>query len=53
MSMYAASWSRPPGTTVNKFIRRDKGKHRHVAITAVARELCAFIWAVLMAVPEH
>ena len=38
---------------VNKFLRLDKRKHRHVAITAVARELCGFVWAVLMAVPEH
>ena len=38
---------------VNKFLRLDKRKHRHVAITAVARELCGFVWAILMAVPEH
>jgi transposase len=31
----------------------DKRKHRHVAITAVARELCGFVWAILMALPEH
>ena len=33
-----------------KFMRLDQRKHRHVAITAVARELCGFVWAVLMAV---
>ena len=33
-----------------KFTRLDQRKHRHVAITAVARELCGFVWAVLMAV---
>ena len=38
---------------VNKFLRLDKRKHRHVAITAVARELCGFVWAILMALPEH
>lgn len=32
-----------------KFVRLDQRKHRHVAITAVARELCGFVWAVLMA----
>jgi len=30
-----------------KFWRLDQRKHRHVAITAVARELCGFIWAIL------
>lgn len=30
-----------------KFCRLDQRKHRHVAITAVARELCGFIWAIL------
>jgi transposase len=38
---------------VCKFLRLDKRKHRHVAITAVARELCGFIWAILMTLPEH
>lgn len=33
-----------------KFWRLDHRKHRHVAITAVARELCGFVWAVLNAV---
>jgi transposase len=37
---------------VNKFLRLDKRKHRHVAITAVARELCGFIWAILKALPQ-
>lgn len=31
-----------------KFWRLDQRKHRHVAITAVARELCGFIWAILV-----
>ena len=35
-----------------KFWRLDARKHRHVAITAVARELCGFVWAVLKAVPQ-
>ena len=35
-----------------KFTRLDQRKHRHVAITAVARELCGFIWAILRAVPQ-
>lgn len=35
-----------------KFWRLDQRKHRHVAITAVARELCGFIWAILNAVPQ-
>lgn len=35
-----------------KFHRLDQRKHRHVAITAVARELCGFVWAVLNAVPK-
>jgi transposase len=36
-----------------KFWRLDQRKHRHVAITAVARELCGFVWAILKAVPQH
>lgn len=35
-----------------KFLRLDQRKHRHVAITAVARELCGFIWAILTALPQ-
>lgn len=35
-----------------KFHRLDQRKHRHVAITAVARELCGFVWAILNAVPQ-
>jgi len=31
-----------------KFWHLDQRKHRHVAITAVARELCGFVWAILM-----
>lgn len=30
-----------------KFNRLDQRKHRHVAITATARELCGFVWAIL------
>lgn len=30
-----------------RFWHLDQKKHRHVAITAVARELCGFIWAIL------
>jgi transposase len=33
-----------------KFWRLDHKKHRHVAVTAVARELCGFVWAILNAV---
>ena len=36
-----------------KFWRLDHRKHRHVAITAVARELCGFVWAILKAVPQN
>jgi transposase len=36
-----------------KFWRLDQRKHRHVAITAVARELCGFVWAILHAAPQH
>jgi transposase len=36
-----------------KFRRLDHRKHRNVAITAVARELCGFVWAVLNAAPRH
>jgi transposase len=36
-----------------KFWRLDQRKHRHVAITAVARELCGFVWAILNAAPRH
>ena len=35
-----------------KFCRLDQRKHRHVAITAVARELCGFVWAILNALPQ-
>ena len=35
-----------------KFWRLDQRKHRHVAITATARELCGFIWAILNALPQ-
>jgi transposase len=35
-----------------KFWHLDQRKHRHVAITAVARELCGFVWAILKALPQ-
>ena len=35
-----------------KFYRLWQRKHPHVAITAVARELCGFIWAILKAAPQ-
>jgi transposase len=35
-----------------KFWRLDQRKHRHVVITAVARELCGFVWAILQALPQ-
>jgi len=35
-----------------KFHRLDQRKHRHVAITAVARELCGFVWAILKEAPQ-
>lgn len=35
-----------------KFWRVDQRKHRHVTITAVVRELCGFVWAILMALPH-
>ncbi len=34
-----------------KFHHLDQRKHRHVAITAVAREMCGFIWAILRQLP--
>jgi transposase len=34
-----------------RFWRLDQRKHRHVAITAVARELAGFVWAILHCVP--
>ncbi len=34
-----------------KFWRLDQRKHRHIAVTAVARELCGFVWAILQALP--
>ena len=36
-----------------KFWRLKHRKHQHVAITAVARELCGFVWAILKAAPQH
>lgn len=34
-----------------KFYRLSHRKHLHVAITAVARELCGFVWAIMKAAP--
>ena len=36
-----------------KFRRLDQKKHRNVAITAVARELCGFIWAIMKAASRY
>ena len=36
-----------------RFWHLDQRKHRHVAITAVARELCGFIWAILNQLPAQ
>jgi len=36
-----------------KFRRLDQKKHRNVAITAVARELCGFVWAIMKAAPRY
>jgi len=35
-----------------KFRRLWQRKHPHVAITAVARELCGFVWAILKEAPQ-
>jgi hypothetical protein len=35
-----------------KFWRLDQKKHKHIAITAVARELCGFVWAIMKAAPH-
>jgi transposase len=35
-----------------KFFKLWQKKHPHVAITAVARELCGFVWAVMKAAPQ-
>jgi transposase len=35
-----------------KFCRLSHRKHLHVAITAVARELCGFVWAIMKAAPR-
>jgi transposase len=35
-----------------KFYRLSRKKHLHVAITAVARELCGFVWAIMKAAPR-
>jgi hypothetical protein len=43
------SRSKPSTGSIGKFHRLDQRKHRHVAITAVARRLCGFVWAILEA----
>jgi transposase len=35
-----------------RFYHLDQRKHRHVAITAVARELCGFVWAIMKAASQ-
>jgi transposase len=35
-----------------RFHHLSRTKHLHVAITAVARELCGFVWAILKAAPR-
>jgi transposase len=35
-----------------RFYRLSRKKHLHVAITAVARELCGFVWAIMKATPQ-
>jgi transposase len=36
-----------------RFYYLSHKKHLHVAITAVARELCGFVWAIMKAAPQH
>jgi transposase len=36
-----------------KFHRLWRTKHCNVAVTAVARELCGFVWAIMKAAPQH
>ena len=36
-----------------RFHQLTRKKHLHVAITAVARELCGFVWAILKAAPRY
>ena len=36
-----------------RFYHLSHKKHLHVAITAVARELCGFVWAIMKAAPQH
>jgi transposase len=36
-----------------RFYHLSHKKHLHVAITAVARELCGFVWAIMKAAPCH
>jgi len=36
-----------------RFYYLSHKKHLHVAITAVARELCGFVWAIMKAAPCH
>jgi hypothetical protein len=36
-----------------KFYRLDQRKQRQIAITAVARELCGFVWAIMKAAPRY
>ncbi|MFH0777720.1 MAG: hypothetical protein V2A71_03725, partial [Candidatus Eisenbacteria bacterium] len=36
-----------------RFYHLSHKKHLRVAITAVARELCGFVWAIMKAAPQH
>jgi len=36
-----------------RFYHLDRRKHRHKAVTAVARELCGFVWAIMKAAPRY
>lgn len=36
-----------------RFRHLSHKKHLHVAITAVARELCGFVWAIMKAAPQY
>jgi transposase len=36
-----------------RFYHLDQRKHRHKAVTAVARELCGFVWAIMKAAPQY
>ena len=35
-----------------RYAHLSRRKHPNVAVTAVAREMCGFVWAVMRAVPQ-